>query len=258
MSCHCFNPEPIVANWTTNKQTRTITKQCTFISVIYISLNLFFSKKYSTAKLNKEKSNFLSPIKSWNSTSVTWFQTLSPLFYGVLVQSGSEFAHVRVLRHGAFLLAGLGGHVVPVEACVGRTPQAVGGGEGGPHVPPVYPVERFGGGVEDSPHPMVKGVEGSVRWEKKYTCYTRHIGGSGTGSERGGGCRGWGFEWGMGDGDCKSHLSFMKLAKNVIKKKREEKKKDISTLISYYNDQYFTKISTPVHSPFDFSTPFPL
>ena len=93
---------------------------------------------------------------------------LSPLFYGVLVQSCSEFAHVRVLRHGAFLLAGLGGHVVPVEACVGRTPQAVGGGEGGPHVSPVYPVVRVGGAVEDSPHPVVKGVEGSVRWEKKY------------------------------------------------------------------------------------------
>ena len=60
MPCHCFNPEPIVANWTTNKQTRTITKQGTFISVIYIlSKPFFFSKKYSTAKLNKEKINFL-------------------------------------------------------------------------------------------------------------------------------------------------------------------------------------------------------
>ena len=112
-------------------------------------------------------------------------QTWRSLFYGVLVQSCSEFAHVRVLRHGARGLAGLGGQVVPVEAGAGRTPQAVGGGEVGPHVPPVYPVVRVGGGVEDSSHPVIIGVGGSVRWEKKYTCYTRHIGGPGTGSERG-------------------------------------------------------------------------
>ena len=88
---------------------------------------------------------------------------------------------------GAFFLAGLGGMVVPVEAGVGLTSiQGVGGGGGGPHVPPVYPVVRIGGGVEGSSHPVSIGVGGSVCWEKKYTCYTRHIGGPGTGSDRGG------------------------------------------------------------------------
>ena len=102
------------------------------------------------------------------------------------------------MRHGARGLAGLGGQVVPVEAGVGRTRQVVGGGEVGPHVPPVYPVVRIGGGVEGSSHPVSIGVGGSVRWEKKYTCYTRHIGGPGTGSERGwgGGGGGRGFEGG--------------------------------------------------------------
>ena len=48
--------------------------------------------------------------------------------------------------------------------------------------------------------------------------------GEGVEKSKGEGCGGRGFEWGKVDGDCKSHLSFMKLAKIVMTKNKRERK----------------------------------